>query len=212
MNAVEDARLSQDWSETLQSVDPDVLARLHSRLAVEAQDDGLLDVAYRTIDSPVGTLLLAATEAGLVRVAFASEGHDQVLEKLAGTVSPRILRAPSRLDRVARELEEYFQGVRSSFDVTVDFRLSRGFRREVLTRLPEITYGHTASYGTVAQLVGNPRAVRAVGSACATNPIPVVVPCHRVILSSGAMGRYAGGEVAKRTLLDLESRQEAANR
>jgi methylated-DNA-[protein]-cysteine S-methyltransferase len=185
--------------------DPDRLRQLRSRLAAAAQADGILDIAYRTIDSPVGPLLLAATEAGLVRVAYASEDHDRVLQALADSISPRILRAPARLDTTARELEEYFCGRRRSFDVPLDWRLTAGFRRTVLHHLPEISYGHTASYAAVAQLAGSPKAVRAVGTACATNPLPVVVPCHRVVLASGGMGRYVGGAEAKRTLLSLEA-------
>jgi methylated-DNA-[protein]-cysteine S-methyltransferase len=184
---------------------PDKLTELHDRLAAAAQRAGILDVAYRTLDSPVGPLLLAATENGLIRVAYASEGHDTVLQTLAKTISPRILLAPARLDVIARELDEYFAGKRRSFDVPLDWRLSAGFRAAVLHRLPDIGYGHTASYATVARLAGNPKAVRAVGSACATNPLPVVVPCHRVIRSDGALGGYLGGVEAKRTLLALEA-------
>ena len=184
---------------------PDKLIELHARLAADAQRDGILDVAYRIIDSPVGTLLLAATERGLVRVAYASEGHDTVLQTLADKVSPRILHAPARLDAVACELGEYFGGTRRSFDVSLDWRLAAGFRSTVLQHLPDIRYGHTASYAAVARLAGNPKAVRAVGSACATNPLPVVVPCHRVVRSDGALGGYLGGVDAKRVLLTLES-------
>jgi methylated-DNA-[protein]-cysteine S-methyltransferase len=184
---------------------PDKLTELHDRLAAAAQRAGILDVAYRTLDSPVGPLLLAATENGLIRVAYASEGHDTVLQTLAKKISPRILLAPARLDVIARELDEYFAGKRRSFDVPLDWRLSAGFRAAVLHRLPDIGYGHTASYATVARLAGNPKAVRAVGSACATNPLPVVVPCHRVIRSDGALGGYLGGVEAKRTLLTLEA-------
>jgi methylated-DNA-[protein]-cysteine S-methyltransferase len=184
---------------------PEHLRELRERLAVTAQAEGILDLAYRTVDSPVGPLLLAATELGLVRVAFASEDHDAVLRALSDRISPRILYAPDRLDAAARELEEYFAGRRHAFDVPLDWRLSAGFRSNVLHRLPEIGYGHTASYAAVAQLAGNPRAVRAVGSACATNPLPVVVPCHRVVRSDGGMGGYRGGAEAKRTLLTLEA-------
>ena len=180
------------------------LGPLHDRLVAAAQADGLLDVAYRTLDTPVGTLLLAATEQGLVRVAYDVEGHDTVLAALADRVSPRVLAAPGRLDLVARELDEYFAGSRRAFDVPLDQRLSTGFRAEVLRHLPEIGYGHTESYAQVAAAAGNARAVRAVGSACATNPLPVVVPCHRVVRSDGSLGGYAGGPAAKRTLLTLE--------
>jgi methylated-DNA-[protein]-cysteine S-methyltransferase len=184
---------------------PGHLDRLRGRLAQAAQQDGILDVAYRVIDSPVGLLLLAATEQGLIRVAYASEDHDAALQALADKVSPRILRAPGRLDTAARELDEYFAGHRQSFDLPLDWRLSAGFRRTVLSHLPEIGYGRTASYSAVAALAGNPRAVRAVGTACATNPLPVVVPCHRVVRADGSMGGYLGGPDAKRTLLTLEA-------
>lgn len=183
---------------------PEQLRLLHNRLAETAQQDGVLDVAYRTVDSPVGPLLLAATDAGLVRVAFESENHDAVLQLLADRISPRILGARSRLDTQARQLEEYFGGRRQSFDLPLDWRLSAGFRRAVLSHLREIGYGHTASYAAVARLAGNPKAVRAAASACATNPLPVVVPCHRVIYSDGRPGRYRGGEAAKLALLTLE--------
>jgi methylated-DNA-[protein]-cysteine S-methyltransferase len=184
---------------------PEHMHALQARLAAAAQADGILDVAYRTVDSPVGSLLLAATEAGLVRVAYASENHDAVLQTLSDRISPRVLSAPARLDAVARELDEYFAGQRHGFEVPLDWRLSAGFRSTVLHHLPEIGYGHTASYAAVAKLAGNPRAVRAVGTACATNPLPVVVPCHRVVRSDGGMGGYLGGPEAKRTLLTLEA-------
>ena len=180
-----------------------VPAHLHARLAAEAEREGILDVAYRTVDTPVGTLLLAATPAGLVRVAYGPPA--ETLDVLAEKVSPRVLHAPARLDEVARQLDEYFAGTRQRFDVPLDLRLATGFRRAVLAHLSSITYGHTESYAEVAAAAGSPRAVRAVGTACALNPVPVVVPCHRVVRSDGSMGRYAGGETAKRTLLDLEA-------
>jgi methylated-DNA-[protein]-cysteine S-methyltransferase len=187
-------------------VSADELARLQATLVDRAADAGLLDVGYRTVDSPLGDLLVAATDAGLVRVAFAGEGHDAVLQELADRVSPRVLKAPGRLDPVARELDEYFAGRRRSFDLALDWQLARGFRRTVLGHLAtDVAYGRTASYGALAALAGNPKAVRAVGTACATNPIPLVVPCHRVIRSDGAMGAYRGGTEAKRTLLALEA-------
>ena len=184
---------------------PGQLSRLHDRLAAAAQREGVLDVAYRVVDSPVGPLLLASTARGLVRVAYASEGHDAVLQGLADRISPRILHAPARLDAAARELGEYFAGTRQAFDVPLDWSLSAGFRRTVLGRLPEIGYGRTASYSAVAQLAGSPRASRAVGTACATNPLPVIVPCHRVIRADGAIGAYLGGPDVKRALLTLEA-------
>ena len=180
------------------------MADLRARLAARADELTLLDVAYRTIDSPVGPLLLAATETGLVRVAFESEGFDTVLDSLATRVSPRVLQAPRRLDTAAAELDEYFAGTRRAFDLPLDLTLSSGFRQVVQRYLPHIGYGHTQTYTKVAETVGNPRAVRAVGTACATNPLPVVVPCHRVLRTDGSMGGYLGGLDAKRTLLELE--------
>lgn len=184
---------------------PDSLTSLRARLAVAAADLDLLDVAYRTLDSLVGPLLLAATPAGLVRVAFAGEGHDAVLGELANRVSPRVLHAPARLDPVAHQLDAYFGGRRRDLDVAVDWQLSSGFRRTVLAHLAtDVAYGHTTSYAALAALAGNPRAVRAVGTACATNPVPLVVPCHRVVRSDGTAGAYRGGVEAKRVLLALE--------
>lgn len=184
---------------------PGDLRRLRARLAAAAQRDGILDIAYRIIDSPVGPLLLAATEAGLVRVAYASEDHDTVLQSLADRISARVLNAPARLDSAARELGEYFAGQRRGFGLPLDWRLTAGFRRAVLTHLAEIGYGRTASYAAVAGLAGNPKAVRAAATACATNPLPVIVPCHRVIYSDGRIGNYLGGPDAKRALLTLEA-------
>jgi methylated-DNA-[protein]-cysteine S-methyltransferase len=186
-------------------VDDADLARLHRQLTAAAQDAGVLDVAYRTVDSPVGPLLLAATDAGLVRIAFAVEGHDKVLQGLADRISPRVLAAPERLDVVARELDEYFSGRRHEFDLALDWRLSAGFRREILGHIRDIGYGHTATYASLARDAGKPKAVRAVGGACATNPLPVVVPCHRVLRTDGTLGGYVGGLDAKRALLGLEA-------
>ncbi|AUH69382.1 MULTISPECIES: methylated-DNA--[protein]-cysteine S-methyltransferase [Gordonia] len=185
-------------------VAPDDLGRLHARLTTAADENALLDVAYRTVETPIGPLLLAATEAGLVRIAFESEDFDAVLDVLAAKVSSRILRAPRRLDVVAAQLDEYFRGRRRQFDVALDFRLSSGFRQTVQRYLPHIGYGHTQSYREVAESVGNPGAVRAVGTACATNPLPVVVPCHRVLRADGSLGGYLGGVEAKTALLTLE--------
>jgi methylated-DNA-[protein]-cysteine S-methyltransferase len=181
------------------------LRRLHDRLADRADAHGILDVAYRTLDTPVGALLLAATETGLVRVAYETEGHDKVLATLAARISPRILNAPKRLDAAAREIDQYFTGMRRAFDLPLDFSLSKGFRRMVLNQLSDIAYGHTATYAAVAAAAGNPKAIRAAATACATNPLPVVVPCHRVVRSDGSVGGYIGGPAAKQTLLRLEA-------
>jgi len=194
-----------DLFAALPVFDAETTRRLHDRLVRDAETAGLLDVAYRTIDSPVGPLLLAATAKGLVRVAYGCENHDKVLERLARDLSPRILHAPAQLDVAAKEIGEYFAGIRQGFDLPVDFSLARGFRRLVLTRLRAIGYGQTVSYAAIAVAAGNPKAVRAVGTACATNPIPVVVPCHRVVRSDGSIGQYVGGVEAKKTLLTLEA-------
>jgi methylated-DNA-[protein]-cysteine S-methyltransferase len=191
--------------DALTAADEEANARLHARLVAAAERDGVLDVAYRTIATPIGELLLAGTERGLVRVAFPRQGHDEVLASLAQTVSPRILRAPGRLDQASRQLDEYFDGRRTVFDLPLDFRLATGFRRTVLAHLPAIPYGRTESYAQVAAAAGSPKAVRAVGTACARNPLPVVVPCHRVVRSDGTAGGYAGGPDAKHVLLTLES-------
>jgi methylated-DNA-[protein]-cysteine S-methyltransferase len=183
---------------------PQELTTLHRRLEEAAAGAGLLDVAYTTIPSPVGELLLAATPIGLVRVAFEVEGFERVLETLTTRLSPRILRAPDRLAGAAREIEEYFAGTRTGFDLPLDFSLSSGFRQVVQRHLTQIPYGRTESYRDVATVVGNPKAVRAVGSACATNPLPVVVPCHRVVRTGGGLGGYVGGLHVKTALLTLE--------
>jgi methylated-DNA-[protein]-cysteine S-methyltransferase len=185
--------------------DPETAARLQATLARRADVDGLLDVSYRTLDSPVGPLLLAATPAGLVRVAFAREGHDAVLTSLAESISPRILRDQRRLDDPARQLDEYFARKRRRFDLRLDFQLAHGFRRDVLAHLGDIPYGATETYAGVAAAIGKPGAVRAAGTACARNPLPLVVPCHRVVRSDGTIGQYGGGAEAKRTLLDMEA-------
>jgi methylated-DNA-[protein]-cysteine S-methyltransferase len=181
------------------------LTRLHRRLEHDADTADMLDVAYRTVDTPVGTLLLAATTAGLVRVAYDIEDHDAVLAGLAARISPRVLRAPARLDSAARQIDEYFAKRRTIFELPVDLRLAEGFRRNVIEHLRDIGYGRRESYAAVAAAIGHPRAVRAVGTACAHNPLPVVIGCHRVVRSDGSTGQYVGGPLAKSTLLDLEA-------
>jgi methylated-DNA-[protein]-cysteine S-methyltransferase len=188
--------------------DDDIAAATAAALA-RADDEGLVEVAVAHTDSPIGTLTLAATPDGLVRVAFPRE-TDSIMEELADTVSPRVVELPRRLDLARRELDEYFEGDRTVFDLPVDLRLARGFRRQVLEMLyAEISFGETCSYAELAALAGSPRAHRAVGSAMATNPVPIVVPCHRVLRSGGALGGYGGGLEVKRYLLALESGQAA---
>ncbi len=200
-----DQRVMADLLGASPGIDAAIGDDLRARLIAEAERARLLDVAYRTVDSPLGPLLLAATTGGLVRVAFDCEDHEAVLGVLAARVSPRILRAPRRLDDVARQLDEYFARSRRAFDIPVDLRLAHGFRRTVLDHLRRIAYGTTESYARVAAAAGKPTAVRAVGSACANNPIPLVVPCHRVVRSDGTIGQYRGGSAAKETLLAMES-------
>lgn len=166
---------------------------------------GLLDVAYATLDSPVGPLLLATTPKGLIRVAYIDHAdEDAVLEHLATHVSPRVLAAPRRLDEPRRELEEYFAGARRRFDLPVDWRLTRGFARRVLQATARIPFGATATYKEMAAQAGSPRGSRAAGNALGSNPIPIVVPCHRILHSDGGLGGYTGGLEKKRVLLGVE--------
>jgi methylated-DNA-[protein]-cysteine S-methyltransferase len=189
--------------EMLRSGPPGSSAPDLKSLARRAAAEDLVDVAWTTTDSPVGELLLAATRAGLVRVSFWDE--DNVLDELAARLSPRVLALPGRLDPVRRQLDEYFEGRRRHFDVEVDWSLSHGFRRQALTVLAnEVGYGQLVTYKELAERTGSPKAVRAAGSACATNPIPIVVPCHRVVRTGGGLGGYGGGLDAKRLLLTLE--------
>jgi methylated-DNA-[protein]-cysteine S-methyltransferase len=183
----------------------DDLAPLRARLAAAAEREGLVDVAYRDVDSPYGPLLVAATIDGVVRIAFARDGHDAVLAALSEDVSPRVLAAPARLDGVARQLDEYFAGRRRTFDVPVDLRLAHGFRRAVLEHLRTIGYGRTESYAEAAAAAGRPAAVRAAASACSHNPVPIVVPCHRIVRSDGRPGHYGGGDAMKVALLAMEA-------
>ena len=167
--------------------------------------EGLLDVAYASVDSPLGTLVVASTPRGLVRLAYTgSRSEDEVIEDLADRLSPRILEAPQRLDEVRRELEEYFEGSRDEFDLPIDWSLTRGFTSKVLRQTARIGFGKTSTYAEMASRAGSPRAVRAAGNALGANPIPVVVPCHRVLRSGGALGGYTGGPERKEYLLRLE--------
>jgi methylated-DNA-[protein]-cysteine S-methyltransferase len=166
---------------------------------------GLVDVAYADQDSPIGTLLLATTDVGLVRISFGPENPDAVLEELADRVSPRVLRAPRRLDRARRTLDRYFAGRGDLDDLPVDLRLAVGWQRDVLDTLRrEVPLGTTISYAGLAVRAGKPRAARAVGNAMAQNPVPLVVPCHRVVPSGGGVGNYGGGPERKAALLALE--------
>lgn len=179
-------------------------------LGEAAATAGLLDVAYATLDSPVGTLLLASTDRGLVRLAYADyEGHDEVIAELANRISPRVLAVPRRLDEPRRELEQYFAGSRHKFELPIDWRLTQGFGRRVLRATALIPYGAVSSYKQVATAAGSPRGSRAAGNALGHNPIPIIVPCHRVLHSGGGLGGYTGGLERKRLLLAVERAEHA---
>ena len=181
------------------------------RFADRAQEEGLLDVAYAMADSPLGELLVAATDRGVVRVAYIDEhvGREEVLEDLARRVSPRVLEAPARLDDARRQLDDYFGGRRAEFDLPVDLSLVAPFTDRVLTRTAAIPPGQVLTYGEVATEIGHERAARAVGNALGSNPIPIVVPCHRVVRSGGGLGGYTGGVHRKKHLLGLEGGGQA---
>jgi len=174
------------------------------RLAERADAEGLLDVAYANVDSPFGALLIAATPRGLVKVSLPAYDPEEALEELATRVSPRVLEAPARLDDARRELDLYFEGRLTEFDLPLDWQLTDGFQKKVQRAINRIPYGKTRTYTEMARSAGNERAVRAAGTACGTNPIPIVVPCHRVLRTGGALGGYGGGLPMKKALLELE--------
>ena len=178
------------------------------RLAERAAAEGLLDVAYTTTDSPFGPLLLAKTPRGIVRVGLPNQNAEELLVDLSERVSPRVLEARAELDEARRELDLYFEGKLDRFDLPLDWRLSEGFRLRVLRAIAKIPYGETRSYTEMAAKAGNERAVRAAGTACGRNPIPLVVPCHRVLRVGGALGGYGGGLSMKEALLRLEGARE----
>ena len=182
----------------------DAVERAAGGVAGRAEREGLVDVAIATADSPYGELFLAATDRGVVTLGLPNTGTDALLERLAAEVSPRILTTPARLDPVRRELDAYFDGKLKAFTTPVDWRLSRGFRGKALHVVARIPYGETLSYAEVAAKAGNPKASRAAGTACAVNPVPLIVPCHRVLQSSGRPGNYGGGPEMKVSLLALE--------
>jgi len=179
-------------------------ARAAASVARRAEREGLVDVAFVTVPSPLGDLFVAATRRGLVRLAYPDESREDTLQDLAAAVSPRIMESPGRLDRVRRELDQYFAGRRRRFELAVDYGLTRGFTRKVLRAAAGIPFGSVSSYTEVAGRAGNPRAYRAAGNALGSNPVPIVVPCHRVLHSGGGLGGYTGGLDRKRFLLSLE--------
>lgn len=197
MNEIETAL--RDAAERLPRTAPD------DSLVERAAADGLLDVAYATVDSPLGPLVIASTPRGLARVAYTlSESRDDVLEDMARRLSPRMLEAPGRLDDARRELDEYFEGERTDFDLPIDWALTKGFTTRVLRATAKVGFGHTTTYAEVATGAGSPRAVRAAGNSLGSNPMPIVVPCHRVLRTGGALGGYTGGLERKEFLLRLE--------
>jgi len=197
-------KLENRLARAASPADPQAPARAAEHTRVRALDEGLVDVAYIEADSPVGPLVLAATDRGLVRLAYADGGADPVLEDIARRVSPRMLESPARLDRARRELDEYFAGGRRAFELPIDWQLVHGFGRQVLEATVRIPYGDAATYKSVAASAGSPRAMRAAGNALGANPMPVVIPCHRVLRTGGGMGGYTGGLERKRFLLELE--------
>jgi methylated-DNA-[protein]-cysteine S-methyltransferase len=209
MNPLTDKQLEKMLRQS-PSPSGDDLDRAVQGLLARAERDGLIDVAYATVDSPFGRLLVARTDRGVVRLKLPGGrdgliSEEDTLETLAAEVSPRILEAPGRLDEERRELDEYFEGKRDRFDVPVDWALtSPGFRSRALHAVAKIPYGRTKTYAEIAKAAGNPRAFRAAGTACGHNPIPLIVPCHRVVQSGGGVGNYGGGPEMKKALLDLE--------
>ncbi len=207
MKPLSDKRLEKMLKQAPPRADLDRALR---GVLARAERDGLIDVAYAPVDSPFGELLVARTDRGVVRLALPSHrgehnSRDEVLDDLATHVSPRILESPKRLDEERRELEEYFERKREHFEVPVDWALTpAGFRNRALHAVAKIPYGRTRTYAEIAKAAGNPRAFRAAGTACGRNPIPLIVPCHRVVQSGGGIGNYGGGPEMKRALLDLE--------
>ncbi len=180
------------------------LESLRATLARRADADGLLDVAYGTHDSPLGPLTIFVTPRGLVRLSYPGEPLDEQLDQLAAVISPRVMAAPERTDEVRRQLDAYFGGTRRRFDLAIDWRLLSGFRADVLRATARIPFGAVSSYRAIATAAGSPNAYRAAGTALGSNPLPIVVPCHRVLHSGGGLGGYAGGLDRKRFLLRLE--------
>jgi methylated-DNA-[protein]-cysteine S-methyltransferase len=191
--------------ERLRKGAPGAVAFDAARFAERADAEGLADVAYTHADSPLGPLLLAATPRGLACVSYSEfRDEDQTLERLASRLSPRVIEAPARLDDIRRQLDDYFEGRRRDFEVSIDWGLVGDFGRRVLSRTTEIPFGDVATYGDVARGIGSPGAARATGNALGANPMPIVVPCHRVVASGGKLGGYTGGLDRKKLLLSLE--------
>jgi methylated-DNA-[protein]-cysteine S-methyltransferase len=197
-------QIERELRQSAAGLPADAPPELERLVAERAAREGLLDVVYASVDSPLGPLTVAATPRGLVRLAYPAVATSVVLGELAVRVSPRILEAPARLDEVRRELDEYFAGRRRRFELPLDWSLTDGFTRRVLQVTSRIDYGEVRSYTEVAREAGSPRAVRAAGNALGANPIPLVVPCHRVVRTGGGLGGYGGGLEVKEYLLRLE--------
>jgi methylated-DNA-[protein]-cysteine S-methyltransferase len=196
--------MTSELERALAGLGPVDASEAQERFLRRALDDGLIDVAYAPVDSPVGELVAAVTPRGLVRLAYEDGRGDAVLAELADRVSPRVIEAPARLDDVRRQLDEYFEGRRHAFDLGIDWSLTRGFTRRVLQSTAKVPFGELATYREVATGAGNVRAVRAAGNALGSNPMPIVVPCHRIVRTGGALGGYTGGVERKEFLLTLE--------
>lgn len=207
MSTISEKQLRAALSGAAGAVD---LEDANRALVARAESEGLVDVAYTTVGSPFGEILIAGTERGIVRVAFphrkgtGTRDWEALLEEIAEVISPRIVEAPARLDPARRELDAYFEGKLRDFTVPLDWRLTKGFQGKAIHQIARIPYGETISYGELAARAGNPRAFRAVGTACGANPLPPIVPCHRVLPASGGVGNYGGGPEMKRALLELE--------
>jgi methylated-DNA-[protein]-cysteine S-methyltransferase len=211
VSAAPDTRELERSLRAQAAADDDHAAALGRELAARAEREGLLDVAYATVDSPLGEMLVAGTDRGLVRVGLPRESFDDVLAELSARVSPRLLEAPGRVDGARREIDEYFDGRRHEFDLTLDWRLITGsFRCNVLEAISSVPFGEAITYSEAAARAGNPRAHRAAGNALGSNPLPLVIPCHRVVRTSGALGGYGGGIEMKRFLLRHEGWLDAA--
>jgi methylated-DNA-[protein]-cysteine S-methyltransferase len=201
----------KDLRSALQGADASIdFEQAKRAVLARAEDEHLVDVAYTTVDSPFGEMLVAGSEKGILRVAFphrkgsGTRDWEVLLNEIATVVSPRILEAPERLDDVRRQLDEYFEGRRKDFDLSLDWRLTHGFHGKAIRQIARIPYGRTLTYGELAAKAGNPRAFRAAGTACGANPLPPIVPCHRVLPAGGGVGNYGGGPEMKRALLELE--------
>jgi methylated-DNA-[protein]-cysteine S-methyltransferase len=196
--------MTTELEQALERAGPVDASAAQERFLRRAIEEGLVDVAYSPVDSPVGELVAAVTPRGLVRLAYEDGRGDAVLSELAARVSPRVIEAPARLDDVRRQLDEYFEGRRQTFELGIDWTLARGFTRRVLQRTARVPFGALATYREVASGAGNAAAVRAAGNALGANPMPIVVPCHRVVRTGGALGGYTGGVERKEYLLSLE--------